>query len=112
VNRLQLTIAGLVAVLLIGGCTSQPAAPAGPSKFERSWDAALGAAADAGVEITSADRASGRITGNKNGTDVLITLQPQANGSVVVSFEAPNAQGADATLKERWLANYQRRMGR
>lgn len=110
-KRLQLLIPLLAAAVLIVGCATQPA-PARPSKFDRSWDAALGAAADAGVQVTSADRATGRITGNKNGTSVAIALQQQADGSVLVTFEAPNAAGADATLKERWLSNYQRRMGR
>jgi hypothetical protein len=111
-NRLPLVIAGLAAAMLIGGCVAQPAAPAGPSKYDRSWDAALGAAADAGVQVTSADRASGRITGSKAGAAVAIALQTQADGSVRVSFEAPNSKEANPTLNERWLANYQRRMGR
>jgi hypothetical protein len=118
-KRLLLVIAGLAAALQIGGCVAYPygypaypAAPAGPSKFDLSWDAALGAAADAGVQVTSADRASGRITGSKAGAAVAITLQTQADGSVRVSFDAPNAEEANPTLNERWLSNYQRRMGR
>ena len=112
-ERLPLMIAAVAAAVLIGGCyTAQPAAPAGPSKFDRSWDAALGAAADVGVQITSADRASGRITGSKAGAAVAIALQTQADGSVRVSFDAPNAEETNPTLNERWLSNYQRRMGR
>ena len=111
-KRLQLVIAGLAAALLIGGCVAYPAAPAGPSNFDLSWDAALGAAADAGVQVTSADRASGRITGSKASAAVAIALQTQADGSVRVSFDAQNAEEANPTLNERWLSNYQRRMGR
>ena len=112
-KRLPLMIAAVAAALLIGGCyTAQPVAPAGPSKFDRSWDAALGAAADAGIQVTLADRASGRITGSKVGAAVAITLQMQADRSVRVSFESPNAKEANPTLNERWLSSYQRRMGR
>jgi hypothetical protein len=118
-KRLLLVIAGLAAALLIGGCVAYPygspaypAASAGPSAFDLSWDAALGAAADAGVQVTSADRASGRITGSKTGAAVAIALQTQADGSVRVSFDAPNAKETNPTLNERWLSNYQRRMGR
>ena len=112
-KRLLLVIAGLAAALLIGGCVAYPAAPpAGPSNFDRSWDAALGAAADAGVQVTSVDRSSGRITGSKAGAAVAIALQTQADGSVRVSFDAQNAEQADPMLNERWLSYYQRRMGR
>jgi len=115
-KRLLLAIAGLAAALLIGGCVAYPygvpVSPPGPSNFERAWDAALGAAADAGVQVSSADRASGRITGSKAGAAVAITLQAQADGSVRVSFSAPDSHETNPALNERWLSNYQRRMGR
>jgi hypothetical protein len=115
VKRHLLVIAGLLAALLIGGCVAYPygypAAP-GPSTFDRSWDAALGAAADAGVQVTSADRSSGRINGSKGGAAVAIELLQQADGSVKVSFDAPKSQETNPTLSDRWLSSYQRRMGR
>jgi hypothetical protein len=115
-NRLLVALAGLAAALLIGGCVAYPygvpVTPPGPSNFDRSWDAALGAAADAGVQIGVADRASGRITGSKSGAAVTITLQTQADGTVRVSFSAPDSREANPSLNERWLSNYQRRMGR
>jgi hypothetical protein len=115
-NRRLAAIAGLAAALLLGGCVAYPygvpVTPAGPSNFDRAWDAALGAAADAGVQIGAADRASGRITGSKAGAAVIITLQTQADGTVRVSFSAPDSREANPSLNERWLASYQRRMGR
>ena len=83
-----------------------------PASFDRSWDAALGAAADAGVQVTSADRASGRITGTKAGAGVTITVEQQSGGSVRVGFSAPDSRETNPTLNDRWLANYNRRMGR
>jgi len=83
-----------------------------PASFDRSWDAALGAATDAGVQVTSADRGSGRITGTKAGAAVTILVQPQADGKLQVSMTAPDSRETNPTLNERWLANYQRRMGR
>ena len=80
--------------------------------FDRSWDAALGAAADVGIQITNADRASGRITGNKAGTAVWIDVRPQADNTLQVAFNAPDSKEANPTLNERWLASYNRRMGR
>jgi len=61
---------------LLAGCVYAPypypysttTTVASPPSFDRSWDAALGAAADVGVQITNADRATGRITGAKAGS--------------------------------------------
>jgi hypothetical protein len=118
-TRLQrlLLVAALSA--LLGGCVVAPypygapvVTPAAPASFDRSWDAALGAAADAGVQVTSADRSSGRISGSKGGAAVTIELRPQPDGSLQVRFNAPDSRETNPTLNERWLASYQRRMGR
>jgi len=108
-------LATLFAGALIAGCAAYPygvpTAPI-PASFDRSWDAALGAAADAGVQVSSADRASGRITGSKAGAAVTILLQPRPDGSLRVSFDAPTSRETNPTLDERWLSSYNRRMGR
>ena len=83
-----------------------------PASFDRSWDAALGAAADSGIQVQSADRATGRITGTKAGAAVTITLLRQASGDLQVSMSAPDSRETNPTLNERWLQAYQRRMGR
>ena len=106
----------LAAAALLSGCVVYPYGyyPAGavPASFDRSWDAALGAAAEAGIEVSSADRASGRILGSKAGAPVTIQLQPQSDGSLMVSFAAPTARDANPTLDQRWTSAYNRRMGR
>ncbi len=109
------TVAALSVVL--GGCVVAPypygtPAPAAPANFDRSWDAALGAAADVGVQVSSADRASGRIRGNKAGAAVAIDLLRQPDGSLQVSFGAPDSRESNPTLGDRWRESYQRRMGR
>jgi len=103
------------ACTLLAGCVvaPYPAYPApGPSTYDRAWDAALGAAADAGIQVTSADRATNRITGVKGNAAVAIDLRPQADGSLQVVFNAPGATETNPTLKDRWLGAYNRRMGR
>ncbi len=118
-RRLRLCLLpALLAATLIGGCVVAPypyygePVPAGPSSFDRSWDAALAAATDAGVQVTGADRSSGRITGSKAGAAVNISVQSLADGRVQVSFDAPNSRENNPTLNERWVAAYNRRMGR
>jgi hypothetical protein len=103
--------------LLMAACVAyptapSPAAPSGPSAFERSWDAALGAAADVGVQVVSADRATGRISGSKGGTAVTIDVQTRADGRVQVGFNAPGAPQGNPALVDQLSQAYNRRMGR
>jgi len=114
-----LFLAAVCASAICAGCVVAPypyAYPtttvASPPSFDRSWDAALGAAADVGVQITSADRANGRITGSKAGAAVSIDLRPQADNTLQVIFSAPNSKESNPTLNDRWLQAYQARMGR
>jgi hypothetical protein len=80
--------------------------PAAPANFDRAWNAALGAAADVGIQINSADQGSGRISGSKAGAQVVILLLRQPDGSLQVSCSAPTP------VADSWSASYNRRMGR
>lgn len=111
-------IALAAACTVIAGCYAYPyPAPTyqtvtvAPS-FDRSWDAALGAAADVGIQITSADRSAGRITGSKAGARVTIDVRPQADNTLQVTFSAPDSKETNPSLNDRWLAVYNQRMGR
>jgi hypothetical protein len=118
ITRLRSGLASsLLAAGLVGGCAVYPypygePVAATPSRFDQAWDAALGAAADAGVQVVAADRTSGRISGSKGGAAVGISLQTLADGRVQVAFDAPNSRETNPTLGDRWLAAYNRRMGR
>jgi len=102
-RRSMLTI--LAAAL--AGCVAYYPAP-GPSGFDRSWDAALGAATDVGVAISAADRGTGRIRGSRAGHELSINLAAQADGGVRVEITAPTS----AQLADQVSAAYNRRMGR
>jgi len=85
-TRLFRLIVGFVAAALVCGCVAYPYGyPTYPaqSNFDRSWDAA-----------------------------VTIALQTRPEGSLQVSFDAPDSRESNPTLNDRWLSNYQRRMGR
>ena len=116
-RRLYIAPLAIASLLSIGGCYAPypygyPTTVSTPASFDQSWDAALGAAADAGVQVTNADRASGRITGSKAGAAVTIELRPQPDKSLQVSFNAPDSKESNPTLAERWTQAYNRRMGR
>jgi len=101
------------ALLLIAGCyyAPPPYAPA-PTSFDRSWEAARGAAYDEGVRVTGEDRSRGVITGISNGQEVTINVFRQADGSVRVEFNARGPQGTNNDLAGRLSRAYDRRMGR
>jgi hypothetical protein len=112
VAALLLAVAGA-----LGGCVVYPSpygepVPAASSRYDQAWDAALGAAADAGIQVGGADRASGRISGSKAGAPVSIAVQQLADGRIQVSFDAPASRETNPTLQQRWLDAYNRRMGR
>ena len=111
-------LALVAACTLIAGCYVDPypypayqTVTSAPS-FDKSWDAALGAAADVGIQIASADRSAGRITGSKAGARVTIDVRPQADNTLQVIFSAPDSRESNPSLNDRWLAVYNQRMGR
>jgi hypothetical protein len=104
-----------LAALPLAGCVgtyySEPQTVTTLPSFDRSWDAALGAATDVGVQVDSADRAGGRILGNKAGVQVTIDVLRQADGTLRIAFNSPGSPETNPTLGDRWRSAYQRRMG-
>ena len=99
----------------LSGCTVYQPVPTyvpSPSTFDRAWSAAVGAAQDEGVRITSEDRVRGVISGSRGEQDVTITVQTQADGNVRVEFTARGPKGSDPGLAGRISRAYDRRMGR
>lgn len=99
----------------LSGCTVYQPVPTyvpAPSTFDRAWSAAVGAAQDEGVRITSEDRVRGVISGSRGEQDVTITVQTQADGNVRVEFSARGPKGSDPGLAGRISRAYDRRMGR
>jgi hypothetical protein len=107
------TIAFCIWLLALASCTtSEPVAVPAPSAFDRSWSAALSAAQDEGVRITSEDRGSGVIRGVRNDQEVTINLRSQADGSVRIEIGSRGPKGSDPGLASRISRAYDRRMGR
>jgi outer membrane lipoprotein SlyB len=111
----SLLILTAVLALFLGGCVVyQPVS--GPvyygSSYDRVWDAAVGAAGDAGVKITSADRNTGIIQGFTQSDTVTISVATLADGRVRVEFSSKGPKGADPDLNSRFTRFYNMRMGR
>ena len=95
---------------LVGGCVVYEPVPVPAyygSSYDRVWDSALGAAEDAGVKITSADRSRGTIRGNTSSAEVTISVTTQADGNVRVAF----SNKGESDLNDRLARFYNRRMG-
>ena len=104
-----------VFTVLLGGCVVYEPVPMPAyydSSYDRVWDSALGAAGDAGVKITSADKTTGMIRGVTGSTDVTISVTTQADGRIRVAFSSKSPKGEDADLNDRFTRFYNRRMGR
>ena len=107
--------AAIVVSATLAGCVVYEPVPAyypGGSNFDRAWNAALGGVQDAGVQVTSADPATGFIRGAKDGIDVVVMVARQADGSVRVQFDAKGPTERDPGLGNRFSSAYDRRMGR
>jgi|KBSSwiStaDraftv2_1062776.scaffolds.fasta_scaffold226648_2 hypothetical protein len=114
-RRLSLLL--VAASALIGGCIfesypTHPVVVSTPANFDRSWDAAVGAAQDVGVQLTLVDRTAGNITGTKGGAAVRIELRQLVDNSVQVKFSAPDSTETNPKLGDLWLNAYHKRMGR
>jgi len=116
--RIAIALAMVALLLAVQGCypypayTAVPVTSSVPASFDASWGAAQAAAYDEGVRITSEDRQSGTLRGDKGPFSVLITVATQADGSVRVGFSVTGPTAQDPTLQDRLTRAYQRRMGR
>jgi hypothetical protein len=107
----------MVSAALLAGCVVYDVGPGGYAtapapKFDASWNAAMGAFQDQGVQITSEDRNAGIIRGRRGGIDVIANLRTQGDGSVRVELNTTGATGQDPQLINRISNAYDRRMGR
>jgi hypothetical protein len=112
-TRPAIVITALLA--MAPGCTVYEPVPVyapAPSAFDRSWSAAIAAARDEGVRITSEDRSNGIITGSRGDQQVTISVRTQADGRVRVEFGARGPKGSEPGLASRISQAYDRRMGR
>jgi hypothetical protein len=101
----------LALALFASGCTYYGVGPA-PASFDRSWDAAVGAMYDQGVQVTTQDRAAGVVAGRRGGSEVSVRLQMQSDGSIQVRFNTPGSSSQDQQLVQSVSRSYDVRMGR
>ncbi len=113
-----LRIGVLLSVAILAGCYYYGPPPGpypyyyGQGTYDRSWNAALDAMRDTGVNIVSTDYNGGIIQGTRSGVEATIRIQGQADGRVRVEFHTRGPSGPDAPLSNQLYSAYERRMGR
>ncbi len=102
------------AITLLSACAQEPAPyyPPAPSTFNRAWSAAINAAQDEGVRISSEDRVGGAIKGTRGNQKITIYVRTQADGNIRLEFSVRGPKRADPGLADRISKGYDRRMGR
>ena len=108
------TVLSFLAALLVSACVyyEPMPVPQQPNPFEASWNAALGAVHDSGVNITTTDRGNGVIRGSKASMDVTVGVRTMADGRVQVEINARGSPNEEGALTRQITDNYNRRMGR
>jgi hypothetical protein len=79
------------------------------SSYQIAWEKAVSAAQDVGIQITSADEASGTIEGQSGRTDVTIRVKRQPEGRIrlEVSLRGPSQE---AYIADEFHRAYERRV--
>jgi hypothetical protein len=97
-------------VLSLAGCVAYTAVPVDP--MQQPWQAAIGAIADAGLTLVTADQATGTVRGTKGSVEGIISVRMRNDGRVGVEINSRDPDHKDPGLTQRLTEAYNRRMGR
>jgi hypothetical protein len=104
----------LAGICGIGGCAASAPGRVADSQasFDRTYDMALGAMSDQRMIFSAQDRRQGRIVGSIDGITLSAAIQPIADGTTRVSFEAGGKTEADVAMLKRVADAYNARMSK
>ena len=108
-------VLALCTALALTSCVYDPyyySQPTVQQRYDRSWAAAGGALTDQGLTLTSQDRGSGVIRGERAGVTVTAAIETLPDGRIAVKFNSQSPNGVDTALVQRVSDSYDRRMGR
>jgi hypothetical protein len=85
----------------------------GPApSFDFAWDSALRAADESGIRITSANKESGTLLGQRGPIDVKITVVKQVDGKIRVELDLKSQPPRAQYVADDFYKAYGRYMGR
>ena len=82
------------------------------ASYDYIWDSAMRAAQDVGIQITSSNRNTGTIFGQRDRVGVTIQVTRQADGRTRVELTAQGSQGSTSQAADDFYRAYDRYMGR
>ena len=82
------------------------------ASYDYVWDSAMRAAQDVGIQITSSNRSTGTVFGQRDGIDVTIQVTHQADGRTRLEFSAKGTQPGTSDVADDFYRVYDTYMGR
>ena len=115
-KRLSLTLLLLMGLAIVSGCyyyvpsavVASPDLPyASPyASYDYIWDNVMRAAHDAGIQITSSNRNTGTIFGQRDRVDVTIQIIRQADGRTRIELTINGSQGSSSAIADDFYGAY------
>ncbi len=117
-KKITLALLLLTGVAMASGCyyyvpPGAVVAPGAPyASYDYVWDSAMRAAQDVGIQITSSNRSSGTVFGQRGGVSVTIQVTQQADGRTRVELTTKGSEGGTSAVADDFYRAYDRYMGR
>jgi len=118
VKKLDVALLILTVFVIVSGCyyyepypVYYPPAPPYPS-YDYIWDSAIRAAQDVGIQITSTNRNTGTVFGQRDKVGVTIQVIQQPDGKTRVEVTTEGTKGSGSAVSDDFYGAFNRYMGR
>ncbi|OGP62732.1 MAG: hypothetical protein A2170_17215 [Deltaproteobacteria bacterium RBG_13_53_10] len=117
-KKLNLALFILAVFVVMSGCYYYGPPPVGYppeppyASYEYSWDSAIRAAQDVGIQITSSNRNTGTIFGQRDRVGVTIQVTQHADDRTRVELTVQGGRGPSSGVADDFYRAYDRYMGR
>lgn len=118
VKKLNLALILLTGLVIVSGCYyyvphAVVASPGPPyASYDYIWDSLMRAAQDVGIQITTSNKNTGTIIGQRDRVGVTIQVTQQADGKTRIELTARDSQGSSSTIADDFYRAYDHYMGR
>ena len=82
------------------------------ASYDYVWDSAMRAAQDVGIQITSSNRSTGTVFGQRDGVSVTIQVTQQSDGRTRVELTTKGSPSATSAVADDFYRAYDHYMGR
>lgn len=117
-KKLNLALILLTGLMIVSGCYyyvphAVVASPGPPyASYDYIWDSLIRAAQDVGIQITTSNKNTGTIIGQRDRVGVTIQVTQQADGKTRIELTARDSQGSNSAIADDFYRAYDHYMGR